>query len=899
MFGKERFGAAKRLLICGTAIGMTAWVAFASSPSSGTLTDASPKLSYTAGPFLVPNVTDNVSGTPTCSATVPAEQCDSYTLNVVVSPSDVGTKQITISISFPIATGEFDLFVFDSQGNLIASDTAGGEPSVAKIPAATGTYSVVVDPWNPLGQSFAGAISLDSMPANPPPATGIAPRYQVYPAPTSAGGASASGEPSISIDWNPNVAALKQGSVNQGGVAFFTANLNEYRVSFNDCSSPAAAAWQDVSSPVETVTTLDPIGFCDHFGGSHPGRVFQSQLAGPTSVMAFSDDDGTTWLQSQGSGQPAGVDHETVGGGPYNVSATPPPPPHPAYNNAIYYCSQDIATAFCARSDDGGLTFGPGVPIYNLTQCSGIHGHVKVAPDGTVYVPNRGCGANQAVAVSNDNGLTWAVRAIPDSTPAIGNDPSVGVATDGTIYFGYQDGTGLAKIAVSHDQGKNWGASVNVGAQLGIQNSVFPAVVAGDSDRAAFFFIGSPTGGNLQDTANYTGIWHAYIASTYDGGANYFLVDTTPTDPVQVGSICIAGTTCGADRNLLDFNDLTIDAQGRVVGAFADGCVAGSCDATSPNTASRSALGTIVRQSGGKRMFAEFDPAEPAAPPAPQIGTALQSANGVLLTWQAPDNGGAALTSYLIYRGTASGAEKLIATVNATKVSYLDRAAKSGTYYYRVAAKNKYGTSPMCGEVASIPAPPPQSACTAPGITVVTDATGDQTGAPANSELDIQSISIAEPYVSASTPNALTFTLKVANLATVAQPNSSWTIFFTAPNGTQYFVDMNTDGTSATPVFEYGHTTTLATGTTQQNTDGAADASSNYTADGTITIVIADSLVGGVKAGDQVVNVNGKTQLEVGAAGTGLLETIDSTSAGRYIAIGNGACAAGTSASKK
>jgi len=76
---------------------------------------------------------------------------------------------------------------------------------------------------------------------------------------------------------------------------------------------------------------------------------------------------------------------------------------------------------------------------------------------------------------------------------------------------------------------------------------------------------------------------------------------------------CIAGTTCGADRNLLDFNDLTIDAQGPRVGAFADGCVAGSCDASSPNTASRSALGTVLRQSGGKRMFAAFDPVvEPA-----------------------------------------------------------------------------------------------------------------------------------------------------------------------------------------------------------------------------------------------------------------------------------------------
>jgi len=154
------------------------------------------------------------------------------------------------------------------------------------------------------------------------------------------------------------VASLKSGTVNQGGVAFFTANLNEYRVDFNDCSSPATTNWTDVTSPVETVNTLDPIGACDHFGAAHPGRVFQSQLAGATSLMAYSDNDGASWTQSQGSGQPAGVDHQTVGEGPYNTSATPPPPPHPLYANAVYYCSQDIATAFCARSDDGGLTFG-------------------------------------------------------------------------------------------------------------------------------------------------------------------------------------------------------------------------------------------------------------------------------------------------------------------------------------------------------------------------------------------------------------------------------------------------------------------------------------------------------------------------------------------------------------
>jgi hypothetical protein len=290
-------------------------------------------------------------------------------------------------------------------------------------------------------------------------------------------------------------------------------------------------------------------------------------------------------------------------------------------------------------------------------------------------------------------------------------------------------------------------------------------------------------------------------------------------------------------------------------------------------------------------MFAAFDPAEPAAPAAPLLGTALQSSTGTQVRWSAPDNGGAALKDYVIYRGSVSGSEAPIATVRADKTTYLDSSAKTGAYYYRVAAENKYGRGPLCGEVASMPAPVPQSPCTGTGITVVTDPTGDQTGAPANSQLDIQSISISEKFVSTASPNMLTFTMKVANLASPVQPNSVWTIFFTAPNGTQYFVDMSTAGTGPTAVFEYGHTAVLATGSTQQIKDGSADPSSTYGADGTITLVIANSLVGGVKAGDTLVNINGKTQILAGAAGTGLLETIDSTSSGRYILVGNAYCA--------
>ena len=180
-------------------------------------------------------MTDNVSGTPTCSPTVPAEQCDTFALTVNVAPGDATTKQISVSISFPNSAGEFDVFVFDSKNNLVASDTAGGEPSSVVIPAVSGTYSIVVDPWNPLGQSFVGTVALQDIPIAPPPPPGIPPRYQTYPAPSTAGGANASGEPSIGVDYNPNVASLKHGTVNQGGVAFFTVIL----LSFASASTTA------------------------------------------------------------------------------------------------------------------------------------------------------------------------------------------------------------------------------------------------------------------------------------------------------------------------------------------------------------------------------------------------------------------------------------------------------------------------------------------------------------------------------------------------------------------------------------------------------------------------------------------------------------------------------------
>ncbi|QIZ01219.2 sialidase family protein [Streptomyces sp. S1D4-11] len=553
----------------------------AASPS-GSVSDTAPTTTWSAGPFVVPNVS-GTSGTVSCGN---PQLCDDYALKVSVPAGYDAGHSLRIDIKWPDSAADFDVYVLDANGREVAASASSSDPETVLLPALTASYTVRVVPYGPLGDSFTGTASLIADPADPPPSTAVPPTYANSAAPDGIKDAHNAGEPSIGVN-------------RASGAAMFQAYTSTLKVTYDGAG---AATWQDKSAnagngcPQGSSTSLDPILFTDP--ATH--RTFESQLAGKTALTCYTEDDGETWTPTSGSGINSGVDHQTIGGGPFAPGG---PGALTAYPNAVYYCSQDIADASCAVSRDGGLTYGPAVPMYSLLDCGGLHGHVKVAPDGTVYVPNKGCGGNQAVAVSEDNGLTWTVRKNPSSTPG-DSDPSVGIGVSGTVYMGYQNSDGTARIAVSHDKGKTWLYDQNVGASLGIKNIVFPAVTAGDDNRAAFAFLGTTTGGNYQDTANFKGVWHLYVATTYDGGQSWVTVDATPTDPVQKGSICTGGTTCGNDRNLLDFNDVTLDAQGRVLAAYADGCT-GAC--ATGGAQNYDAVASVARQSSGNTLYGAYD----------------------------------------------------------------------------------------------------------------------------------------------------------------------------------------------------------------------------------------------------------------------------------------------------
>ena len=714
------------------------------------------------------------------------------------------------------------------------------------------------------------------------------PRFQNYTPPSTA--VYNGGEPSIGTNW-------------MTGNAMYLASFAALRISFDDCPSPARDIWTNTNAL--GVASLDPILFTDHMNGAH--RTFVSQLTGQDSQTTFTDDDGASYLPSQGGGIPSGVDHQTIGAGPYNATSNPPPPPHPVYPNAVYYCSQEAATAFCARSDDGGATFGAGVPIYSLVDCVGIHGHVKVAPDGTAYVPNRSCGGKAAVVVSKDNGLTWSVKPVAtSSTTGFLVDPSVGIGTNtagqpggqpsNTIYLGYQASNSHPRVAVSHDQGNTWINDQDVGAGFGIQNSTFPELVAGDDNRAAYAFLGTTIAGDYTNPAFRSDApWHLYIATTYDGGATWTTIDATPNDPVQRGSICNLGTTACMrtpnDRNLLDFMDETIDAQGRVLVGYPDGCI-GPCVNGSRN--SYSAFASIARQSGGKTLFAANDPLEPAVPKPPRVDGVVRDGSGVVhVTWSVPDNGGSPITGYKIYRRVDPdpyGAP--LATLPADTTKFDDGFANIGTpYFYKVTATNAQGESLNCGEF-QITAPPATNPCIGTGAVVNTDPTGDQLLAPQNADLDIQTVSIAEP-VQGDGINRLIFTMKVANLTTLL-PDRQWVVVWTPPTapsipGTdRYFVRMSSNaGTPAAVTFDYGVVTASGNAAVVQ---GTADAGSFDQATGIIQIAVANSKVGNPAAGASLNVISGRNFAGTGDGTIGKGSAIDSTGDGSYTLVGNAAC---------
>jgi hypothetical protein len=604
-----------------------------------------------------------------------------------------------------------------------------------------------------------------------PTAPGV-PRYQNFYAPAGTSAQAGSGE--FNIGFDPKTGRIMV--MNFGPI---------WRLTPPELLTPSKPAccealWEDKSA-VSTNTGLDPILWTDH----KTGRTFASNsTAGANVVYAYTDaaapfNDGDQWVPIGISPPNGGADHETIGSGPYptSLSALSTPVNQGEY---VLYCSQDLVGSMCQRSDDLGSSYGPGVVAtgpgtMNSQGCGGLHGHVHVAPDGTAWIPDNSCGNGEGGAFSLDGSTTpWTEFTVLNSVSAGRNnsDPSIGIDANSTVYFCYGNSAAggneiHAHVAVGKRNGSTitWLRDTDIGASHGIVNTAFFEAVGGDAGRAACGFLGTNVSGSFQGT-NFTGDWYAFIATTYDEGQTWVTVNATPNDPVQHhAGICLEGTGCGsgtAPRNLLDFNEITMDDKGRVLYGYSDGCVTPGCIAgTSGNN--NTAYMRVARQSGGKSLLAQFDPAEPILPKAACL-SGVRDCSAVHLSWKAPDNGGADITGYVILRGTSLGAETILVANTGNGNTTFDDPVNPSTphYFYVVKAINGQGTGPISNEIdmSSELLPYDDTAVTQENTPVVINVLANDCGTP---PLTVTSV---------STP-----------LHGVVNNNGNGTVTYTPPNG--------------------------------------------------------------------------------------------------------------------
>jgi hypothetical protein len=415
--------------------------------------------------------------------------------------------------------------------------------------------------------------------------------------------------------------------ITSSGCVFFIAMEKVMR------SCDGGLTWDETQDPVMcSPTTSDPYGWVDPI----TDRVFGVQMIGlETSWICWSDDDGETWLGNpHDSGTTPLNDHIKLASGPWTDSG------YGAfgqltsafYETAVYYCYNKIAGIFCFTSFDGGATFEAGGQIIGLaTSNGGLHGAISTAPDGTVFVTPRV--ATPTVIVSKDNGFSWFERTMggDTGTPDPRKNSEVSTDTESNAYHVWTGGDEGIYMSRSTDSGETWEQESIRISPVEVISSVFPQTDAGAPGHIAVTYLGSensemlnesdldgnPWNGNAHYAPN-TAAYHLYI--TYSLNAldeePVFHTYRVTEDPVQVGSICLNSGDCrdigGSNRNLLDFNDLHIDREGRVYVAFADGCT-GECAMKDNRTAedSRDGRGSVYYLASGPSLLAEFGELQP------------------------------------------------------------------------------------------------------------------------------------------------------------------------------------------------------------------------------------------------------------------------------------------------
>ena len=493
--------------------------------------------------------------------------CDTFTLNVSGVPADWTGKQVAVKIEWIVPANDYDLYIhYGTNSGPEVARSAGGAPQTSEQTAidpsttGTGVYSVHIVYFavvTPNADQYHGTATPQNKPA-PRTATYLKGGMTFSPNVTvKAPVASRDGEPSSRTDkfGNHYVSGIRGVPA---GVDLWYFDLQPGSPTYDPRMRNPIYRGQPDSFTASQSTQVGADGGGDvdiavGFQGSNPATLAGSSLVASNISTQRSTNRGVSFMNNPLGNLPTfpADDRqwlEFFGGNEV----------------FLFYRTLAPAISLIQRSIDGGLTYLPARTAGLIGQAGGIDVDQS---DGTVYIS----GSTGQVCVGKRDSVfgeptTYKCnQAANDSFGVAHIFFVVKVADDGTAYVAYSNDHDIY-LASSADKGNTWSQPVRVSDTGGA--NVFPALETGPLPGS----VGVAWFGTSELTNNNNANWRVYFAQTFNAKAPSptFRQVVAGDHYVHGSNISEGGTLGNANRNLLDYFQISFDPTGAAVIDYTD-----------------------------------------------------------------------------------------------------------------------------------------------------------------------------------------------------------------------------------------------------------------------------------------------------------------------------------------